>query len=112
MKLRMSPNIYKCHRHFTRTRPRDLAKVQALGRRAGVDCEDTAPPAGRRPLFREQSRRVEAWSGGPEGGLQTAFGEGGWVCKAGICETLLMPLLPGLQLLAREDEVFSSLPSP
>ena len=33
--------------HFTRTRPRDLAKVQALGRRAGVDCEDTAPPAGR-----------------------------------------------------------------
>ena len=63
-------------------------------------------------LSREQSRRVEAWSGGPEGGLQTAFGEGGWVCKAGICETLLMPLLPGLQLLAREDEVFSSLPSP
>lgn len=52
------------------------------------------------------------WSGGPEGGRQPAFGEGGWVCKAGICETLLMPLLLGLQLLAREDEVFSSLPSP
>lgn len=83
---------------------------------ASLTCDGpegpTAPPAGRRPLFREQSRRVEAWSGGPEGGLQTAFGEGGWVCKAGICETLLMPLLPGLQLLAREDEVFSSLPSP
>ena len=83
---------------------------------ASLTCDgpegQTAPPARRRPLFREQSRRVEAWSGGPEGGLQTAFGEGGWVCKAGICETLLMPLLPGLQLLAREDEVFSSLPSP
>lgn len=48
----------------------------------------------------------------PKGGQQPAFGEGSWVCKIGICETLLTPLLPGLQLLAREDEVFSSLPSP
>ena len=81
---------------------------------ASLTCDGpegpTVPPAGRRLLSREQSTRVEAGVEVPrEAG--PAFREGGWVCKAGICETLLT-LLPGLQLLAREDEVFSSLPSP